>query len=253
MRTGARVRATLLSAVALAALVAGCTPHPAVPMPSYPAQMSLDCFVPTEDDYAVTIVVPDTAFRDSTWLRPVLGEVARHWPVSLPLPRYAVDVSLQILRDGRALDPRIVQPSHVREFDRRALAAVRGAVTDTLWPLPARYPHDTLDALVRFGAKDINRAIVQTWYSVVRPPKPDRRNPQPDYPAEKRAGQQVIASFTIDTLGRVDSTSMVILSSTDEDYAAAVLAVLPRWRFSPSTVRGCKVARTIRWEFPGKE
>ena len=253
MTSAARFRATLPSAGALAALLVACSRPASVPMPSYPAQMSLECFVPTEDDYAVTIVVPDTTFRDSTWLRPILGEVARNWPVALPLPRYSVDVSLQILRDGRAIEPRIVQASHVREFDRRALAAVRGAVTDTLWPLPARYHRDTLDALVRFGAKDINRAIVQTWYSVVKPPKPDRGNPQPDYPPEKRVGEQVIASFTVDTLGAVDSTSIVILSSTDEDYSAAVLAVLPRWRFSPSTVRGCKVARTLTWEFPGKE
>lgn len=250
----ARGRAALVSAGALAALVVSCS-HAAPPAPqaAVPAQTSLECFVPTQDDYAVTIVVPDTSFRDSLWLRPILGEVARNWPVSLPLPRLGVDVSLQLLRDGRAFEPKIVHPSHVREFDRRALEAVRAAVRDTLWPIPARYKRDTLDAMVRFGAQDIQNAIVQTWYSVVKPPKPLRGNPQPDYPPEKRAGQQVVAAFTVDSLGFVDSASVVILASTDEDYAAAVLAVLPRWRFSPSTVRGCKVARTIRWEFTGKD
>ena len=254
MTRKARSRAALCGAGALAALMAACTHATKTPpMAAFPAQASLECFVPTQEDYAVTIVGRDTSFRDSLWLRPILGEIARNWPVTLPLPRLSVDVSLTIFRDGRALDPKIVHPSHIREFDRRALEAVRAAVNDTLWPIPARYKPDTLDALVRFGAQDIENAIVQTWYSVVRPPKPARDNPQPDYPPEKRAGQQVIAAFTVDSLGAVDSSSMVILSSTDEDYAAAVLAVLPHWRFSPSTIRGCKVARTIRWEFTGKE
>ena len=252
MTSAARSRATLCSVSALAALVVACTRPVSAPMASVPAKTALDCFVPSEDDYAVNIVVRDTSFRDSTWLRPILGEIARNWPVTLPLPKLSADVSLQLLRDGRALEPRIVRPSHVRDFDRRALDAVKAAVSDTLWPIPTRYKHDTVDALVRFGAQDIDRAIVQTWYSVIKPPRPSRDNPQPDYPPDKRAGQQVIAGFTVDSLGTVDSTSIVILSSTDEDYAAAVLAVLPRWRFSPSTVRGCRVARTIKWEFTGK-
>ncbi|HEX2778542.1 MAG TPA: TonB family protein, partial [Gemmatimonadaceae bacterium] len=249
-----RARLTLASVTVAAALAADCRPpKPSPALPSFPAEAAVDCFVPTTDDYSVTIVVPDTAFSDSAYLRPILAEIARNWPVTLPLPRLSLDVAVDFYRDGTSTEPRITRSSHVREFNTRALNAVRAAVTDTLWPISSVYPHDTLRTLVRFGPPDANRALVQTWYSVARPPKPRRDNPQPDYPADRRAGQQVIAAFTVDTLGVVDSASIIILSSTDEDYAAAVLAVLPRWRFSPSTVRGCKVARTIRWEFSGKE
>lgn len=254
MISTSRARLTLAGVVVAAALAAACGPRKSSPpLPSFPAETPLDCFVPGPDDYSVTIVVRDTTFSDSAYLRPILAEIARSWPVTLPLPRLSLDVALDIFRDGTAADPRVTRSSHVREFDNRARAAVRVAVTDTLWPLPERYGRDTLHALVRFGPPDAERALVQTWYSVAKPPKPRRDNPQPDYPADRRAGQQVIAGFTVDTLGRVDSASVVILSSTDEDYSAAVLAVLPRWRFSPSTIRGCKVARTIRWEFSGKE
>lgn len=253
MTRGSRGRQLVCAGGALAALAAACGPHAQPPMPSFPAQTAVDCFVPSPEDYSVTIVVADTSFRDSTWLRPLLGEIARHWPVATPLPRYSVDVAFDLFRDGRATDPRVVKTSHVREFDARARTAVRAAVDDTVWPIPRRYEHDTLHAVVRFGPPDSQGAVVQTWYSIVKPPRPRRDNPKPDFPADRAAGQQVIAAFAVDTLGHVDSASIVILSSTDEDYAAAVLAVLPRWRFSPSTIRGCKVARTMKWEFPGKE
>lgn len=250
----ARARLSLVTGGALAVLVAACTHHPApVPMPSFPAQASVDCFVPTRDDYSVTIVVHDSTFVDSAYLRPLLGAIARHWPVATPLPRYSVDVGFQIFRDGRATDPRIVHASHIRAFDDRARAAVRAALDDSTWPIPKRYAHDTLDALVRFGPPDANGAVVQTWYSIVKPPKPRRDNPRPAFPVERQQGQQVIAQFIVDTLGGVDSTSVQILSSTDDDYAAAVLAVLPRWKFTPSMLRGCKVERTVRWEFPERE
>ena len=254
MTLASRARLALCAAGTLAALGGSChRPEAHPPLPSFPAETPLNCFIPTVDDYSVTIVVEDTTFRDSTLLRPILAGIAQHWPVSLPLPHLAADVAFDLYRDGRSSDPRIVKASHIRGFDARALEAVRVALGDTLWPLPARYPHDTLHAVVRFGPPDANSALVQTWYSVVKPPKPRRDNPQPDYPESRRAGQQVIASFTVDTTGVVDSSSVEILSSTDDDYAAAVLAVLPRWRFTPSTIRGCKVARTIRWQFPAKE
>jgi hypothetical protein len=59
----------------------------------------------------------------------------------------------------------------------------------------------------------------------------------------------VIAAFTVDSLGNVDASSIEIVASTDDDFANAVVNVLPYWRFTPSTVRGCRVARSIRWEF----
>jgi TonB family protein len=70
-----------------------------------------------------------------------------------------------------------------------------------------------------------------------------------DFPKERQRGEQVIASFTVDSSGGVDPASIQIVSSTNDDFANAVVNVLPKWKFTPSTVRGCRVARSIRWEF----
>ena len=218
-------------------------------MTSFPAHASLECFVPGPDDYAVTIVVPDTTFRDSAWLRPILGDIGRYWPVSLPLPKYALDVAFTFHRDGTSSKPRITKRSSAGTFDDRALRAVIAAVSDTSRRLPPSFYGDSLPMVVRFGSTDFTGALVQTWYSVARPPRPRRGNPQPDFPKERQRGEQVIAAFTVDSLGNVDASSIAIVSSTNDDFANAVVNVLPKWKFSPSTVRGCRVARGIRWEF----
>ncbi|MFL5562217.1 MAG: TonB family protein [Gemmatimonadaceae bacterium] len=243
-------RCLTVCAGVLAALLAGChQPKRSAPMASFPAHASLECYVPGPEDYALTIVVNDTAFRDSSWLRPMLNGIGQNWPVTLPLPKRALDVGFTFRRDGSVSKPRITRPSGSTSFDDRALRAVLAALTDTSRRLPDRFGGDSLDLLVRFGSTNFKGAMVQTWYSVARPPRPRRGNPEPDYPRERRKGQQVIAAFTVDSVGNVDPSSIEIVSSTDDDFANAVVNVLPRWRFTPSTVRGCRVARSIRWEF----
>ena len=247
-----RVRLTvqLVAAGMLAALAGvGCRPAHSPPMASFPAHASIECFVPGPEDYAVTIVVPDTTFHDSAWLRPMLSDVGRYWPVSLPLPKYALDVGFTFYRDGSSSKPRVAKHSTALTFDERALRAVAAAMSDTSRRFPASFTGDSLPLLVRFGSTDFTGALVQTWYSVARPPKPRRGNPQPDYPKERQRGEQVIAAFTVDSLGNVDASSIAIVSSTNDDFANAVVDVLPRWKFTPSTIRGCRVARSIRWEF----
>ena len=232
-----------------AALLAGCHPRPPKQMASFPAHASLECYVPAPDDYAVTIVVRDTTFLDSAWLRPMLSEIGRNWPVTLPLPKHALDVGFTVYRDGTSSPPTVTKGSGAPTFDKRALRAVIVAASDTSHGYPTTYAPDSLPLLVRFGSVDFTGALAQMWYSVARPPKPRRGNPQPNYPKEKQRGEQVIAAFTVDSLGSVDPSTITIVTSTNDDFANAVVEVLPRWKFTPSTVRGCRVARGIRWEF----
>ena len=242
------VRVAAASLLAAAGL-SGCQPNHSPPMASFPARASVDCFVPGPEDYAVTIVVPDSTFHDSAWLRPMLADVGRYWPVSLPLPKNALDVAFTFRRDGTSSKPRVIKHSTGLAFDERALRAVTAAVSDTSRRLPATFGGDSLPMVVRFGSTDFTGALVQTWYSVARPPRPRRGNPEPDFPKARQRGEQVIASFTVDSLGSVDAASIAIVSSTNDAFANAVVDVLPRWKFTPSTIRGCKVARSIRWEF----
>ena len=218
-------------------------------MASFPAHASLECYVPGPEDYALTIVVNDTTFRDSSWLRPMLNGIGQNWPVTLPLPKHALDVGFTVYRDGTSSPPTITKGSGAPTFDKRALRAVIVAASDTAHGYPTTYAPDSLPLLVRFGSVDFTGALAQMWYSVARPPKPRRGNPQPAYPKEKQRGEQVIAAFTVDSLGSVDPSTISIVTSTNDDFANAVVEVLPRWKFTPSTVRGCRVARGIRWEF----
>ena len=231
--------------------LAGCQP-PTPPLPSFPARVAVQCFSPGPEDYAVTVVVRDTMYRDTVWLRPLLDRVGSVWRVETPLPRRSVDVAATISRDGVPHNIRIVRRSGWRDFDERALVAVDTALSQNEDPLPESYAADSLRLLVRFGPPDMDDALVQTWLSVVKPPKPKRGNPEPDYPREKRAGQKVIALVLVDSLGAVDPDSIQIAMATDEDFARAVLEVLPRWRFTPSMIRGCRVARMLRLDFGEK-
>jgi TonB family protein len=241
--------AAALAASLTASLAAGCLPKASPPMASFPAKASLECFVPSPDDYAVTIVVPDSTFQDSAWLRPMLADIGRYWPVSLPLPKNALDIAVTFRRDGTSSKPRIAKHSPAPGFDERALRAVAAAMSDTSRRFPESWRGDSLPLLIRFGSTDFTGALVQTWYSVARPPKPRRGNPQPVFPKERQRGEQVIAAFTVDSLGNVDASSIQVVSATNDDFANAVVDVLPRWKFTPSTIRGCRVARSIRWEF----
>lgn len=249
MASRLRGRAGTLGVAALLVGWGGCRAGRTPPMASFPAQTAVQCFTPGADDYAVVIVPGDTTFADSAWLRPTLEAIGRNWPVEVPLPRRTVDVGATILRDGAATNVRVARRSGSDEFDERAVDAVSAALLADPRPLPDGFAGDSLPIVVRFGARDMAGAFVQTWLSVALPPRPRRGNPEPDFPTERTIGQQVLVAFTVDSLGAVDSSTIEVLSSTDEDYTRAVLAVLPRWRFTPSTVRGCRVARAIRWEF----
>jgi hypothetical protein len=220
--------------------------------PSFPARVDVQCFTPGPEDYPVTIVVRDTLYSDTLWLRPLLNSVGGAWRVEIPIRRYSVDVGGTFSRDGEVHDVRLVRRSGMRDFDQRALQAVQIALGDNERPVPASYGADSLRVLVRFGPPDVKNALVQTWLSIVKAPKPKRGNPPPDYPADKRAGQKVVAVALVDSLGSVDPESIEIAESTDDDFAQAVVDVLPRWRFTPSMVRGCRIARRVRLEFTDK-
>lgn len=238
-------------ALGMGASLAACAPRPQ-PMPTIAAHVDVSCFTPGPEDYAITIVVRDTTYTDTTWLRPFLDGIGREWRVVTPLPKLSLDVGTTFSRDGEAHGVHIVRRSGSREFDERALRAVQAAVGENERPLPGSYAPDSLRILVRFSPPDVQNALVQTWLSVLKPPRPRRGNPNPDYPASKRVGQRVIALVQIDSLGNIDPESIEIAEATDEDFAKAVADVLPRWRFTPSMIRGCRVARQVRLDFTEK-
>lgn len=77
----------------------------------------------------------------------------------------------------------------------------------------------------------------------------------PAYPLEMlKQGVQgsVMTQYVVDTSGFADTTSLKILKSTHDDFAAAVRAALPYMRFYPAKVGPRKVRQLVEQEFTFK-
>jgi len=77
-------------------------------------------------------------------------------------------------------------------------------------------------------------------------------NPSPRYPDELRAKGiegQVVTQFVVDADGRVDMSSLKILSATDPLFAEAVRSTLPNMQFYPPEVNGRRVRQLTQVPF----
>ena len=77
----------------------------------------------------------------------------------------------------------------------------------------------------------------------------------PAYPVEMlKQGVQgsVVTQYVVDTTGFADTTSLKIMSTTHEQFAAAVRAALPYMRFFPAKVGLKKVRQLVEQEFSFK-
>lgn len=77
-------------------------------------------------------------------------------------------------------------------------------------------------------------------------------NPRPKIPPsllKDDLGGEVVAQFVVDERGRADMTSFQALRSSHPDLTWAVRDVLPRMRFHPAEVNGCKVRQVTKMTF----
>jgi TonB family protein len=77
-------------------------------------------------------------------------------------------------------------------------------------------------------------------------------NPAPVYPPElmrRRIEGRVVAVFLVDAMGRVDTRTLRINTSTDERFSAAVRAVLPSLRFRPAEGNGVRTEDWVEMPF----
>ena len=103
-----------------------------------------------------------------------------------------------------------------------------------------------------------NRAAVDSFmaqqgvanWSYVRAAAGNTPPRYPDALRRSRTGGTVLAEFVVDTLGRVDDrTSISILSSSNELFAASVREALPAMRFVPAEVDGRRVKQLAQVPF----
>jgi hypothetical protein len=60
-------------------------------------------------------------------------------------------------------------------------------------------------------------------------------------------GAVIKADVIIDTLGRADMTTFKIIQSTHPWLTAQVKSAIPRWKYTPAELAGCKVARVYHF------
>ena len=71
----------------------------------------------------------------------------------------------------------------------------------------------------------------------------------PDSLKKAKVDGEVVASFAVDTLGRVDVETIQILKWTQQLFVVAVLDALPRTKFLPAELKGVKVRQLVQQPF----
>jgi TonB family protein len=211
------------------------------------------CWKPSAEDFSVTAAVADTTFHDSAYARTLLGAVIERWQVPVPLAMRRTDVSALVHRDGRMSDVKLHRRSYYLDYDQRAERAVKTVADERVFDsLPLRYHRDSLPVVFRFGDPTADSAVAQFFMSFPKPPQPEPGNPMPEYPEEAaREGVtgRVTVTFLVDSMGAVDTASVRVLDSPHPALTRAVLDVLPRWHFKAANLRGCRMAREVRYPF----
>lgn len=98
------------------------------------------------------------------------------------------------------------------------------------------------------------RAAAKPDLDVDRLPSPIRRSPAPfrKMPVAVRSqvdkkGAVIKVDVLVDTLGRASMKTFKIVEASNPWFADDLRSVLPKWRFSPAVLAGCKVPRVYKF------
>jgi TonB family protein len=181
---------------------------------------------------------------------------------------------LALHRDGHLTSMRVVGGANNEAFDRAVVAAVVALDSSGMMP-PAlgfddSFAGDTLDLRLTItngsvtstrskgqprapqpGVTPLFRLRVPIL-PVDKPLAAETGNPHPRYPPSMRnrgIEGEVRLEFLVRADGSVDLRSVQIRKATALEFASAAVEVMPRWRFSPLEVAGCKVASLTQMPF----
>jgi TonB family protein len=170
----------------------------------------------------------------------------RRWPGNLaeiPTLGYRGNVGLRLaLQTDGSLRGGIQcgETEHWMSVDRTHLAGFRRLALEAIASPEAR-------AAVARRAVPANRVYLES--EVACPAQPAVANEPVPYPAsvagDERTSRELLAALTVDTLGAVQPSSLTVFPGTDEAFAQAVRAVLPRWRFRAATRGGRRVRQRL--------
>jgi hypothetical protein len=196
-------------------------------------------------EYPMAFRYRSSAPLDPSWARAIFDSIAGQWSHP-PFKHQRTDLTFTIRRDSALKTYHVLHSSGDKDFDLLAARALAvAAVGHKLVPLPANYEGDSVEFIMMFG--DLAAYLDSTSAGADRhPPEPWSTNEKPAWPSGYSVvggSVPVIAEFEIDTNGFVDTATIRITSAPNEDFAAAVRSVLPRWRFTPA-IENCHYVRS---------
>ncbi len=164
-------------------------------------------------------------------------------PPEVKQPRYSIQ-KLVVHSDGAVSDLKVGESSRNDYFDREARRAIEEAArAGAFLPFPEGVSAGPLALELSFG----RRAGETKSYRETRtscPAWPKRGNPRPDYPHDMRehSVQGIVrARFMVGMDGRVKPNTLVILQSTNRQFAREVEMILPKLEYQPAEVQGRKI------------
>lgn len=167
----------------------------------------------------------------------------RFWASAVDVPRMAA-WGVMLLHDGSLTNAYPVSRADDRTFDDATAEALAIHASDPyLVRVPEEIP-DSLSLLVTFGRANDGSPFVTSHVECPVIAMPDEPAPVVPRNATRPSGDALLR-FVIDTAGQADSSTAVVLEATDEAYAAAALAIVPRLRYVPATFDSVRVRAQI--------
>jgi TonB family protein len=164
-------------------------------------------------------------------------------PPEVKKPRYSVQ-QLVVQANGAVSDVKVAESSRNDYFDREAKRAIdEAARAGAFLPLPEGVGAGSLPLELSFG----RRAGETKSYRETRtscPAWPKKGNPRPEYPREMRehSVQGIVrARFMVGIDGRVKPNTLMILQTTNQQFAREVEMILPKLEYQPAEVQGRKI------------
>jgi outer membrane biosynthesis protein TonB len=106
---------------------------------------------------------------------------------------------------------------------------------------------DCAEALRRASARP-DLEVDKLPEPVAQSPRPFLRMPRSVRAQVDRRGAVVKADVVIDTLGRAVMSTFTVVESTPHAWLGQnIRSIIPRWRFTPAELAGCKVPRVYKF------
>ena len=177
---------------------------------------------------------------------------------------YAAELS----PDGHLDKLRIVGGARVTAFDEAFLGALRQLSDAGLLPTPSDGGRAPIELRLGVGPTEVptlggsargNTVAPKPLFRIRVPAlgegksvAPSPGNSAPRYPDAARRAEvegKVLLRFVVNDDGRGDASSIQVEEATKLDFASAVLAAFPAFRFAPLELHGCPLASIVEMPF----